>query len=67
MKVCHMTSAHMPEDTRIFHKECMSLAAMGYEVYLIEKGNTYEKMAYISSELAILAKVGMSVSQKQRN
>lgn len=42
-KVCHMTSAHGVEDVRIFNKECTSLAKAGYEVYLIERGNSYEK------------------------
>lgn len=42
VKVCHMTSAHGPGDTRIFHKECVSLAAAGYEVYLVERGESYE-------------------------
>lgn len=42
-KVCHMTSAHEEEDDRIFHKECVSLAKAGYEVYLVERGKSYEK------------------------
>ena len=42
-KVCHMTSAHDAEDVRIFHKECVSLAEGGYEVYLVERGESYEK------------------------
>ena len=42
-KVCHMTSAHGPEDVRIFHKECVSLAKAGYDVYLVERGESYEK------------------------
>ena len=42
-KVCHMTSAHGPEDVRIFHKESVSLARAGYEVYLVERGDSYEK------------------------
>lgn len=42
-KVCHMTSAHAPGDTRIFHKECTSLAKAGYEVYLVQRGESGEE------------------------
>ena len=42
-KVCHMTSAHDAEDGRIFNRECVSLADAGYEVYLVERGESYEK------------------------
>lgn len=43
MKICHLSSAHGQEDIRIFHKECVSLAKAGYEVYEITKGKTYDK------------------------
>lgn len=43
VKVCHMTNVHGEEDIRIFHKECASLAKAGYEVYLVERGENYEK------------------------
>ena len=42
MKVCHFTSAHTQEDIRIFHKECVSLANAGYDIYQISCGTTYE-------------------------
>ena len=35
MRVCHLTSVHTRYDTRIFLKECSSLAKNGYEVSLI--------------------------------
>lgn len=43
IRVCHMTSAHAPEDDRIFLRECISLAQNGYEVYQVSRGTSYEK------------------------
>lgn len=43
MKVCHMTSAHESTDVRIFRKECVSLAAAGYETYLVARGESREE------------------------
>ena len=38
-KVCHFTIVHTPEDTRIFHKECKSLAKE-YDVTLVTTCDT---------------------------
>ncbi len=43
LKVCHMTDAHVQEDIRIFHKECISLARHGFDIYQVSRGKKYEK------------------------
>ena len=42
-KVCHVTCVHGKEDVRIFLKECCSLAQAGYDVWLVQQGENYDK------------------------
>ncbi len=37
-KVCHISIVHKRNDIRIFHKECVSLAKIGYEVTYLSTG-----------------------------
>lgn len=34
-RVCHISTVHVPIDVRVFYRECVSLAAAGYEVHLV--------------------------------
>lgn len=34
-RVCHLTTVHRRHDTRVFYKQCRSLAKAGFEVFLI--------------------------------
>ena len=44
MKICHLTSLHPRNDTRIFLKECTSLQKNGFEVSLIVADNNGDEV-----------------------
>lgn len=43
IRVCHVSSAHLTYDVRIFQKECKSLVREGYDVHLVISGNSEKK------------------------
>ncbi|WP_101842474.1 glycosyltransferase family 4 protein [Halobacillus sp. Marseille-P3879] len=43
MKVCHLTSVHNYNDTRITVKECSTLVRQGYEVHLVVPNTSIKK------------------------
>jgi glycosyltransferase involved in cell wall biosynthesis len=47
-RICHISTAHSPDDIRIFKKECNSLAEAGYDVHLIAPPKTEVKSEHIS-------------------
>jgi len=61
MKIVHITSVHRPFDTRIFHRECKTLAAAGYEVVLLTAGDVNATVDGIR-----VKSVGMSRSRIRR-
>jgi len=38
IRVLHLTTAHPPNDVRIYEKECKSLASEGYELTIAAQG-----------------------------
>lgn len=41
-RICHVSTVHPTYDSRIFHKECVSLANAGYETHLVVQGGEGE-------------------------
>ncbi|HKJ34893.1 MAG TPA: glycosyltransferase family 4 protein [Balneolales bacterium] len=71
VKVVHLTSVHVPFDTRIFHRECKSLSRHGYHVVLIAQhdhdetidGITIQAVPKINGKLERLMKSARNVYQ----
>jgi glycosyltransferase involved in cell wall biosynthesis len=73
MKIVHLTSAHPRQDTRIFIKQCRSLAADGYDVTLVVadgEGDEYREgvkivdVGYLPGRLNRILKTAQRVFRK---
>ncbi|MGI5837914.1 MAG: glycosyltransferase [Chloroflexota bacterium] len=42
MRVCHVCSSHTSDDSRVFHRYCVSLSEAGYEVHLVAQATRSE-------------------------
>ncbi|PSS47912.1 glycosyltransferase family 4 protein [Pseudomonas sp. BBP2017] len=62
MKIAHLTSAHPRYDTRIFLKECRSLAIAGYSVHLVVADGKGEEI----KELVSIHDVGRPIGRLNR-
>ncbi|RME46148.1 MAG: glycosyltransferase [Chloroflexi bacterium] len=67
-KVVHITSAHPATDTRIFYKECSTLAKHGYEVVLVAAGaeNRIDQGVRISGVPKMRGRVGRMTATARR-
>lgn len=63
IKVCHITSVHNRYDTRIFLKECTSLAQAGYDVTLLVAD---EKPPEVKNAVSIISVAGLLNSRVKR-
>lgn len=69
MKIAHLTTVHPRFDTRIFHKECRSLAAAGHDVTLVVadgKGPTTQdgvKVVDVGAPGGRIARVSMTMAR----
>lgn len=61
IKICHFTSVHPINDVRIFHKECCSLAAHGFDVTLIACSNQEFNDVYCG-----VKRISLSIPVKNR-
>ncbi|UKN03307.1 glycosyltransferase family 4 protein [Paracrocinitomix mangrovi] len=43
-KVCHISTVHHISDTRVFYKECKTVASRGFDVYLLITNDKAEKI-----------------------
>jgi glycosyltransferase involved in cell wall biosynthesis len=52
-RIVHLSSAHRPDDSRIFWKECLSLARAGYDVFFVVPDDRSSR-AGLSSDVNIV-------------
>ncbi len=62
IRVCHISTVHQAKDTRIYHKECATLAALGYDVKLVvvnaeDTTSDYHNVEIVNIELAPVGKM----------
>ena len=63
IRVCHISSAHARYDTRIFRKECTSLAKAGYDVTFLVADN---KQTEIKNDVKIVSVSNIFASRLKR-
>lgn len=63
MRICHLTSLHPRYDSRIFHKQCVSLANHGYETYLVVNDNYKDEVKEKVNIISIKRKKSSRISR----
>jgi glycosyltransferase involved in cell wall biosynthesis len=53
VRVCHVCSGHSVDDSRVFHRACVSLAKAGYDVHLIATGTARSDGPYAEKAVTV--------------